>query len=236
MSERMESIVGILSDATSDNDLSALVGHVRDLYDVDHVVYHRGGPGQDETNLFTYNPDWVLHYIKQGYRRIDPVYQTALRGWLPFEWDRLNWAGKTETSFLSEALDGGVAPKGYSIPIQGPRGSFAMLSFNAADTPEGWDRRLREFKQDFLLLSHYVHERAESLRELSPSTAKELSPRERDVLTLLGLGHSRAQAADQLQISEHTFRVYVDTARHKLGALNTTHAVAVALNSGAIAI
>ncbi|MEM6465224.1 MAG: helix-turn-helix transcriptional regulator, partial [Pseudomonadota bacterium] len=60
--------------------------------------------------------------------------------------------------------------------------------------------------------------------------------RERDVLTLLGLGQSRAQAADRLKISEHTFRVYVDTARHKLGALNTTHAVAVALNSGAIAI
>ncbi|MEM9267790.1 MAG: LuxR C-terminal-related transcriptional regulator, partial [Pseudomonadota bacterium] len=153
-----------------------------------------------------------------------------------FEWHSLNWGGRPEMSFLSEAMDGGVAAKGYSIPIQGPRGNFAMLSFNAADTPEGWTRRLGEFKQDFLLLSHYVHERAESLREMDPSPTKDLSPRERDVLTLLGLGQSRAQAADRLKISEHTFRVYVDTARHKLGALNTTHAVAVALNSGAIAI
>jgi DNA-binding CsgD family transcriptional regulator len=43
---------------------------------------------------------------------------------------------------------------------------------------------------------------------------------------------SRARAADRLGISENTFRVYVDSARHKLGALNVPHAIALAAYRG----
>ncbi len=55
-------------------------------------------------------------------------------------------------------------------------------------------------------------------------------------MTYLAKGFSRAQAADELKISEHTLRVYIEAARHKLGALNTTHAVARALSSGIIVV
>ncbi len=39
-----------------------------------------------------------------------------------------------------------------------------------------------------------------------------------------------------LSISEHTLRAYIESARFKLGALNTTHAVARALSEGLIVI
>ena len=62
-----------------------------------------------------------------------------------------------------------------------------------------------------------------------------------------GIGHAiaralevaegnRAQAALELEISENTLRVYIESARHKLGALNTTHAVARALGEGQIVV
>ncbi|MEM6409155.1 MAG: helix-turn-helix transcriptional regulator, partial [Pseudomonadota bacterium] len=38
------------------------------------------------------------------------------------------------------------------------------------------------------------------------------------------------------EISENTLRVYVESARHKMGALNTTHAVARALAAGQIVV
>jgi DNA-binding CsgD family transcriptional regulator len=63
-----------------------------------------------------------------------------------------------------------------------------------------------------------------------------LSPRELGAMTLLAKGFSRAQTADEMQISEHTLRVYIEAARHKLGALNTTHAVARALSRGLIVV
>ncbi|KEJ89760.1 hypothetical protein DSW25_05935 [Sulfitobacter donghicola DSW-25 = KCTC 12864 = JCM 14565] len=50
------------------------------------------------------------------------------------------------------------------------------------------------------------------------------------------MGYSRAQVANSLAISEHTLRVYIESARFKLGALNTTHAVARALSRGLIVV
>jgi DNA-binding CsgD family transcriptional regulator len=42
--------------------------------------------------------------------------------------------------------------------------------------------------------------------------------------------------AESLSISEHTLRVYIESARFKLGALNTTHAVARAMSRGLIVV
>ena len=55
-------------------------------------------------------------------------------------------------------------------------------------------------------------------------------------MTLLAIGYSRAQVADTLSISEHTLRVYIESARFKLGAMNTTHAVARAMQQGLIVV
>ena len=47
-------------------------------------------------------------------------------------------------------------------------------------------------------------------KEVEPPTA-ELSPREREALTQLSLGQSRAAVADALHISENTLRAYIDS-------------------------
>jgi DNA-binding CsgD family transcriptional regulator len=39
-----------------------------------------------------------------------------------------------------------------------------------------------------------------------------------------------------MNISENTLRVYIDSARHKLGALNIPHAVALGVSRGLISI
>ena len=70
----------------------------------------------------------------------------------------------------------------------------------------------------------------------APDQNQALSPREVDAMTLLAMGYSRAQTAETLSISEHTLRVYIESARFKLGALNTTHAVARAMSRGLIVV
>lgn len=57
-----------------------------------------------------------------------------------------------------------------------------------------------------------------------------------DALTLLAMGYSRAQVANSLSISEHTLRAYIESARLKLGASNTIHAVARAISRGLIIV
>ena len=63
-----------------------------------------------------------------------------------------------------------------------------------------------------------------------------LSPRERDALAMISSGMSRNQIAENLKISENTLRVYLDSARNKLGGLNMPHAVAIAVRTGIINI
>jgi DNA-binding CsgD family transcriptional regulator len=63
----------------------------------------------------------------------------------------------------------------------------------------------------------------------------ELTKRERETLTLISHGCTLLQAAEALGIGYETARTHRDTARFKLRAKNTTHAVAKALRGGIIA-
>lgn len=88
-----------------------------------------------------------------------------------------------------------------------------------------------------ILIAHYFNEKALELEpDRQPEQQQALSPREIDAMTLLAIGYSRAQVANSLSISEHTLRVYIESARYKLGALNTTHAVARAMSRGLIVV
>ena len=53
----------------------------------------------------------------------------------------------------------------------------------------------------------------------------ELSPRERECLLWIAEGKTYWETAMILGLSEHTVRCYLESARHKLGAANNTHAV-----------
>jgi DNA-binding CsgD family transcriptional regulator len=136
---------------------------------------------------------------------------------------------------MREALDFGLGNQGWSVPIWGPQGEFALFCLNHATDDRSWEAFTRANAKDILVVSHLMHEQAMRIinKETAAPTA-ELSPRERETLARLSLGHSRAAVADALQISENTLRAYIDSARHKLGALNVTHAVALALSKGII--
>ena len=72
---------------------------------------------------------------------------------------------------------------------------------------------------------------------LSADTAPEgrpLSVRELHVLALLAEGRARKEIAVLLRISAHTVRFYQRHLLLKLGARNSTHAVAIALRRGLI--
>lgn len=61
-----------------------------------------------------------------------------------------------------------------------------------------------------------------------------LTPRERDVLTYLAVGSQREDVAYRLGIKAKTLDHYIKSAKQKLGAGTTAHAVAKALVMGAI--
>lgn len=237
MTAKLEAFLQRLEAAQTRTDLQTLVEQIRDVYGVENVVYHAIDSVGDQFAALTYDPKWEPRYREQGYVRTDPVVQGALRRFQPLDWKRLDWSDKASREMFAEFFSLGMGNQGYTVPIRGPRGQFAMFSVNDNASDESWAKFTREYARDMLLVSHYLHQTASEIVQPEDwAPTRELSPRERDALALLGSGMARGRVAERLTISEHTLRVYIDTARAKLGALNTAHAIALAQKYGLIII
>ena len=233
MPARLERFIGALQQATTLDHLQSVVLGLRDHFQIDHLVYHSVNSTGQQYAVLTYAPLWVDRYLDQDYARVDPVVQGCFRRFHPVDWKRLDWTGRATRSFLGEAHDSGVGNQGYSVPIRGPNGQFALFSVSDRTSDATWAKFAQNHVSDLILVAHFINQKAlEIERGTDFRLVKNLSPREIDVMTMLAMGQNRAQAAESLDISEHTLRAYVESARLKLGAANTTHAVARAVAGG----
>ncbi|MFT6773120.1 MAG: DNA-binding CsgD family transcriptional regulator [Paracoccaceae bacterium] len=242
MNNRLQTIVESLPEETDSASMSRMLQKMRATYDLDNAIYYALSMGGDragqEFGAMTYAPEWHRRYEESKYRDVDPVVQAAVGGFAPVDWRTLDWTGRPVRRLLSEAHEFRVGNQGLSIPIHGPQGQFAMFTISKQCPEEEWDKLLSEISQDMLLIAHYTHRQVAEASGVNKNVERQqkLSPREKDVLTMISAGRRRAQVADSLSISESTLRVYIDSARHKLGALNMLHAVAIAVKTGIIKI
>ena len=233
----IDPILAELEQAATRDDLRATARDVRDHYAIDHVLYHWVDSAGDQYGGGTYPREWLDHYVERNYIRVDPVVQSCYQVFHPVDWRKLDWSSKAARAFKEESLKFGLGSQGYSIPIRGPNGQFALFSANHSCSDAEWDTFTDEHRRELILIAHYMNEKALEFEPgRAPEQAQPLSPREIDAMTLLAMGYNRAQVANTLSISEHTLRVYIESARFKLGALNTTHAVARAIGRGIIVV
>ena len=233
----LDPIIEQLEATSARDELRKVIFTLRDAIGVDHIIYHWVDSAGEQYGCGTYSKDWVDRYVAQNYLRVDPVIIGCFQRFHPVDWKRLDWSSKAARAFFDDALRHGVGNQGYSIPIRGPNGQFALFTVNHNCDDETWALFTEAHGRDMILMAHFFNRRALDLEpERQPDQANHLSPREIDAMTLLAMGYSRAQVADTLAISEHTLRVYIESARFKLGALNTTHAVARAIGCGLIVI
>ncbi len=233
----LESYIERLQEVQTLDELNDQVVALRDILNVEHLVYHSVNSTGEQYAALTYSPEWTARYIDQDYARIDPVVQACYRRFHPIDWKRLDWSSKPARNFMGEAVDAGVGNQGFSVPIRGPSGQFALFTVSGNTSDEEWSRYTEEHTRDLILVSHFINQKALELERGTDQTAHvNLSPRETDALTLLAMGYSRAQASESLSISEHTLRVYIESARFKMAAMNTTHAVARALSQGLLIV
>lgn len=237
MIPRRERILEALAQAQAPDELQAAIVQFRDHFQIDHLIYHWVSSNGDQYGCGTYSDAWVQRYLDKDYLRADPVITGCFQRFHPVDWKRLDWSSKPARAFQADAIAHGVGNQGFSVPIRGPMGQFALFTASHNCSDEEWERFTKDNRRDLILIAHEFNQKA---LELEPGRAPEqirmLSPREVDAMTLIAMGYSRAQVAESLLISEHTLRVYIESARAKLGALNTTHAVARALSRGWIVV
>lgn len=226
-----------LENTSTLEELTDVAIRLRDNLEIDHIIYHWVDGAGDQYGFTTYPDDWADRYQDKNYHRIDPVILGCFQRFHPVDWKKLDWSGKAARAFLQDARDHGVGNQGYSIPLRGPSGQFALFTVNTSCDDATWQRFVEVYGRDLILVAHYFNRKAlQFARDRQPENRRGLSPREIDAMTLLALGHSRAQVAHALSISEHTLRAYIESARSKLGAQNTTHAIATALSRGLIVV
>ncbi len=233
----LESILEALEQANGLDGLQAASEALRDHYGVAHIVYHWVDSAGDQYGCGTYSDAWRERYLEQNYLRVDPVILGCFQRFHPVDWKRLDWSSKAARAFQAEAIAYGVGNQGFSVPIRGPNGQFALFTVSHSCDDDTWANWTETHRRDLILIAHDFNETALELEpDRTPEQSQALSPREVDAMTLLAMGYSRAQVADTLSISEHTLRVYIESARFKLGAQNTTHAVARAMSRGLIVV
>ncbi len=237
MAKQLETFLERLDQANNQADLQASAEDLRTILKVDHVVYHWVSTTGEQYGCGTYAPDWVQRYIEKDYIRTDPVVLGCYQRFHPVDWKRLDWSTKSARDFRREAIEYGVGNQGFSIPIRGPKGQFALFTVSHNCEDAVWAKFAEDHHRDLILIAHGFNQKALEFEGAAQSGPKQsLSPRETDAMTLLAVGYSRAQVAQSLAISEHTLRVYIESARFKLGAMNTTHAVARAMSQGHIVV
>ncbi|MEM9250661.1 MAG: LuxR family transcriptional regulator [Pseudomonadota bacterium] len=234
MEDVFERVCDHVARATDIAGLQAGTEMLREGLSVAHVVYHWVNSRGERFGAGTYSQAWVDRYVEKDYLRMDPVIMGGLQRFDPYDWKELDWSSRAARSFLKEAGEYGVGNQGYTIPIRGPSGQFALFTLSDSRSDDAWGTFVGTNQKDLILTAHEFNRRALDFEDAEDVALPSLSPRELSAMTYIARGMSRAQAAAEMDISEHTLRVYIEAARHKLGALNTTHAVARALSKGLI--
>lgn len=232
----LEQTLDGLQKANTVEDLQRTTEDLRDQLKVAHVVYHWVNSAGERFGAGTYSSEWVDRYLEKDYLRMDPVIYGCFQRFTPVDWKDLDWSTRAARTFFDEAINFGVGNQGYTIPLRGPKGQFALFTANDNCENGEWGKFVDAQARALMIIAHEFNKKALEFETGSDTLAAALSPRELGAMTYLAKGFSRAQAAEHMQISEHTLRVYIETARHKLGALNTTHAVARALSAGLIVV
>lgn len=236
MTEDLDGLFEHIQTAGTLADLQAVIEAIRDHYHVSHAMYHWVNSDGERFGAGTYSMAWADRYMEREYIRMDPVVLGCVQRFDPVDWKQLDWSGRAAKAFLQDAIEHGVGRQGFSVPIRGPAGQFALFTVSDGRNDADWLDFIERHRRDLILVAHEMNRSALSFENQDGQPLPLLSPRELTAITYLAKGLSRAQAAVEMEISEHTLRVYIEAARHKLGAQNTTHAVARALSRGLIVV
>ncbi|MBV1867341.1 MAG: LuxR family transcriptional regulator, partial [Marinosulfonomonas sp.] len=192
-------------------DLQASTEQLRDHYGIAHIVYHWVNSAGERFGAGTYSADWVDRYLEKDYLRMDPVIFGCFQRFNPVDWKQLDWSAKPARAFLCEAIEYGVGNQGFTIPMRGPNGQFALFTANNTCSDEDWSKFIELNTRHLMIISHEFNKKALDFEQTDETLPRpSLSPRELSAMTFLAKGFSRAQAANELEISEHTLRVYIE--------------------------
>jgi DNA-binding CsgD family transcriptional regulator len=173
----------------------------------------------------TYPKAWTKAYIAENYFELDPVIDILRWSRLPVDWSALESVRTRQ--FFNNARSNNVGFNGVSIPLRGPRGERCLFSVSSDLPAADWSVLKTDSMHELSIIAHFLHEKMLSTLDVAtfrPWPA--LSARERQCLEHQASGLIVKQIAAKLSISESSVRLYLRSARRKLGAKTSHQAIA----------
>jgi LuxR family transcriptional regulator, quorum-sensing system regulator BjaR1 len=179
-------------------------------------------------------PELITMNRERQYIKHSPALRHCRRMIHPFAWKSAPYDRDREplaVEWVTAVADFGLAG-GIMVPIHRPAGCQGGVWFGG----QRHDPALHDMPT-LQVLALYSFDRIYNLeKQASDTRYADLTAREREVLTWAALGKSAWEIGEILGIAKRTVDEHSQTAMHKLGAVNRTQAVAVALRDRLIAI
>ncbi len=189
-------------------------------------------PPRGAVMMVDYPQAWLERFSDRRYADRDPVFKTACRQALPFQWSDDHFRrplASDQIDILNEAADAGLGD-GFTIPIHSPDALPASCSL--AIGPDGVDPLNVRQAHWYAVYAH------ESVLRLTSDRARPerpiLSRRERQCLELIAQGKDDFAVSVLLGISEHTAHNTIRRAMRKYGVATRVQAFVRALRDGEI--
>ncbi|SJM34860.1 LuxR family transcriptional regulator [Mesorhizobium delmotii] len=179
--------------------------------------------------MLNYPDEWQQRYFEMGYDKIDPIIKASRTRPGAFRWSEVhNDASTTEDGrrVFDEAATFGLR-SGISVPLRGPGGSFAIMSFARPGGREFPNRAVTYLQ----LAALHFHLRA---TKFATSTAIEQAPnlsvREKECILWTARGKSSWEIGVILGISVNTVNFHIKKVKQKLDTSSRTAAAIKAAN------
>jgi LuxR family transcriptional regulator, quorum-sensing system regulator BjaR1 len=172
---------------------------------------------------------WTERYREQSYFADDPVSSWSLTRRRAFRWQDAQKASQSSRAaqINAESRDIGLVD-GLGFPIRNSVHCQAVISLG---TSERVDMSLAEIAL-LEIAASYFFLRGQELAERPHQPKGKLTKREREVLHWCAAGKSTWEIGQILSIAEGTAKLHRSAAIRKLDAMNTTHAVTIAISLG----
>ncbi|MGY8681551.1 LuxR family transcriptional regulator [Bradyrhizobium sp. UFLA05-153] len=183
--------------------------------------------GKKPLVISTYPNNWVAHYVRSHYERLDPILTRSLENTEPFQWG-LDVPSRpispAQRRFLEEASEFGIR-LGFTVPVHDEDGSVAALTFSTDQKRPQFERCIDLNASVLQLMARCFHSqvRRKLLDQLTVDGIV-LSPREVECLEWVARGKSAWEIGQILSISHYTVTYYLRSARDKLGVRKVVQA------------
>lgn len=226
-----------LDDAKTVDAMRDALQKIIESFGLDSFILTRLAPFSDEhfsemVQVSTLPQVFVEEYSAREYIRHDQIVHKSIGVGFSFDWrnDELIANSPLEESLISFRHDLGIHNVSM-FPIRGPHGTDACLAgLRSVGDLSKRDRTMLH------MIAQYAFAKMSGM--VAPDRAKyrKLTNREHEVLTWVASGKSAWEIGEILGISKRTVDEHSQTACHKLGAVNRTQAVAIAVHACLISI